>query len=51
MEARIQAVFRSIKYDSPNTVILRDLPKVIKLLKLEKCCGIYGIPNECLRQI
>jgi len=51
MEARIQAVLESIKYDPPNIVRLCDLPKVIKLLKLEKCCGIYGIPNECLRQI
>jgi hypothetical protein len=38
-------------YDPPNSVKPCDLPKVITLLKLGMCCGIYGVPNDCLRQI
>jgi hypothetical protein len=28
-----------------------DLQNILNSLKLKKACGIYGIPNECLRHL
>jgi hypothetical protein len=51
VEARVQALFEAEYNDPPEKVRPCDLQKLINSLKLNKACGIDGIPNECLRHL
>ena len=51
VEAKIQALRKSVDDNAPNQIKPSDVLKLIKLLKKGKACGIDGIPNECLRHI
>jgi hypothetical protein len=48
--ARVHAVLKTA-HSSPERIKPPDVQKLINLIKLEKECGIDGIPNECLRHI
>ena len=51
VEARIQALRKSIDDNTFNQIKPSYVLKLIKLLKKGKARGIDGIPNECLRHL
>jgi hypothetical protein len=48
---RVQALLEAEDNDPSEKVRPCDLQKLINSLKLNKACGIVGIPNECLRHL
>jgi hypothetical protein len=51
VEARVQALLKSVDNSPPERVRPCDVQKLAKTLKLRKACGINDIPNECLRHL
>jgi hypothetical protein len=51
VEARVKVLLEDVDNSPPQRIRPRDLQKLINSLKLRKPCGIYGIPNECLRHL
>ncbi|PNF28984.1 hypothetical protein B7P43_G15105 [Cryptotermes secundus] len=51
VEARVQALLETIDDNPPQRIRPCDIQKLINSLKLQKACGIDGIPNECLRHL
>jgi hypothetical protein len=51
VKARIQTLLEAVDSKPPERIRVCDLQKLISSLKLRMCCGIDGIPNECLRQL
>jgi hypothetical protein len=51
VEATVQALLVAVVNDFPEKVRPCDLQKLINSLKLNKACGIDGIPNESLRHL
>jgi hypothetical protein len=51
VEARVQALLDAEDNDPQEKVRPCGLQKLINPLKLNKACGIDGIPNECLRHL
>jgi hypothetical protein len=49
MQARVEVLCKAVDDSPPEKVRPCDVQKLINSLKLRKSCGIYGIPNECLR--
>jgi hypothetical protein len=48
MEATVQALLASVDEGTPVKFRPYDVSKDIHYMKLEKACGLDGIPNECL---
>jgi hypothetical protein len=51
MEATVQTLLEAVDSKPPERIKPCVLQKLTSSLKLRKSCGIYGIPNECLRQL
>jgi hypothetical protein len=51
VEARFEALLESVDNSPLERMRPCDVLKLIKTLKLQKACGIDGIPNECLRHL
>jgi hypothetical protein len=51
VETRVEALLEAVHKKPPERIRPCDLQKIINSLKLRKSCGIYVIPNECLRHL
>jgi hypothetical protein len=51
VEARVQALLEAADNNPPQRIRPCDVQKIINSLKLQKACGIDGVPKECLRNI
>jgi hypothetical protein len=51
VEARVQVLLTTVDENPPVKFRPCDVSKEIQSLKLGKASGIYGIPNECLRNL
>jgi hypothetical protein len=51
VKARFQALLEAVDNNPSERIRPCDSHKLINSLKLKKACGIYGIPNECLRHL
>jgi hypothetical protein len=49
VEAQVQTLLTTVDENPPVKLRPCDVSKEIRSLKLGKACGIYGIPNDCLR--
>jgi len=51
VEAIVQALLETEDPAPSEKIRPLDLKKLINSLKIKRSCGIYGIPNECLRHL